>query len=485
MEMDAGNPQPIAAPARGQCCFHRASRLPVSAEALAAWHFRSGALQRLLPPWLSLEVLQEASPLANGATAVIRARLGPCTTSVTASHHGVVEGQQFVDVQERGPFRSWSHAHRFLTVDSHHAMLEDSIRFDPPFGALGRALSRRVIQRELARQFAFRHARTRDDLLRHSDDLTRFGPTRLRIGVTGASGLVGKQLCAFLTTGGHEVVRFVRGQPGDATERRWNPADVACGLSQESLRDLDAMVHLAGAPIAALRWTTRRKRAILESRVQGTKAIAHALARAAVGPKVLVCASAIGFYGHRGSEWVDERSAPGQGFLAEVTQAWESAADEARAARVRVVHVRVGIVLSSAGGALRAMLPAFRCGLGGRVGAGTQGFSWISLDDLLGAILFCLRHPAMEGPVNAVAPNALTQAEFARTLGRVLRRPTVAPLPSTIVRGVFGEMGNRLLLDGALVKPLVLEREGFRFTHASLESALRLELGRLHSDGLD
>lgn len=473
----------------GSRSFHRASRVEVSAEELGAWHFRPGAIHRLIPPWESIRVVREAAPLVDGARAEIRIRKGPFATTLVAVHDEVDPPRQFVDTQERGPFGSWRHVHRFLPDGEHRAMLEDSIRFDLPFGPLGRLVPRAPIERELGRQFAFRHARTREDLRRHGEIAARFGARALRIGVTGATGLVGTQLCAFLSTGGHEVIRFVRGEPGPGTgagaTRRWNPADPERGMAPESVEDLDAVIHLAGEPIAAGRWTEARKRSIRESRTLGTAAVARAIAGARRRPEVFISASAIGFYGHRGEEWVDERSAPGEGYLPDVVRAWEDATVAARNAGVRTVHVRVGVVLSAAGGALAKMRTPFLLGAGGPIGDGRQGFSWISLDDLLGTMLFVMRNPEIAGPVNAVAPNALPQRGFARVLGRVLRRPSFAPLPAFAVSALFGEMGRRLLLDGAFVRPTVLAAAGYRFSHSSLEQALRLELGRLHADGTD
>jgi uncharacterized protein (TIGR01777 family) len=470
---------------RGRCAFHRASRIDVSAEELGRWHFRAGAIHRLIPPWESIRVVREAAPLVDGAKAEIRIQKGPFGTTLVAVHSEVDPPRQFVDMQERGPFGSWRHVHRFLPDGEDRSMLEDSIRFDPPFGVLGRLIPRALLDRELGRQFAFRHARTREDLRRHGELAARFGARTLRVGVTGATGLVGTQLCAFLSTGGHEVVRFVRGEPRNPGERRWNPNDPERGMAPESVEDLDAVVHLAGEPIAAGRWNDARKRSIRESRTLGTAAVARAIAGARRKPEVFVSASGIGFYGDRGEEWVDERSAPGRGYLSDVVQAWEDATVAARNAGVRTVHLRFGVVLSSAGGALGKMLTPFQLGAGGPIGHGRQGFSWISLDDLLGAIVFVARNPEIAGPVNAVAPAALAQRGFASVLGRVLRRPSFAPLPAFVVDTLFGEMGRRLLLEGAYVRPTVLTAAGFRFAHPSLEQALRLELGRLHADGVD
>ena len=464
----------------GRIAFEHASLLDVPAADLGAWHFRPGAIHRLLPPWESIEVLREASPLVDGARAELVIRKAGLRLRMVAIHREVDPPRRFVDEQEHGPFGSWRHSHCFEALETagSGSRLVDSIRFDPPFGALGSLMPRSLLLAELRRQFEFRHRRTRADLARHAEIAARFGAAQLRIGVTGATGLVGNQLCAFLTTGGHEVIRFVRGEPKGSNERRWNPDDPVGGLDPAALDDIDAVVHLAGEPIAAGRWNEARKQRIEQSRVRGTSAVASALARASNRPRVLVSASAIGYYGARQDEAVDERTAAGQGYLPGVVSAWEAATRPAEEAGVRPVHLRVGVVLSAAGGALAKMLPAFRVGAGGPIGSGAQGFSWISLDDLLGTILFALRHGELAGPVNAVAPGAMSQRGFAGVLGRVLGRPSCAPLPAPVVRAMFGEMGERLLLEGAFVRPTVLVAHGHRFEFPSLEQALRLELGR-------
>lgn len=457
--------------------FERVSPMPCNQSELAAWHFRAGAIHRLIPPWESIEVVREAAPLTDGATADIVIRKGPLKVRLLARHSDVDPGNGFTDSQERGPFASWVHRHRFERADD-GARLHDSIEYRLPFGAIGRLALGAPFARELRRQFRFRHLRTAADLRRHQELAARFGERSLRIGITGASGFVGRQLSAFLTTGGHQVIRFVRGAAKSSNERSWNPADPDNGVDPRSVEDLDAVVHLAGAGIADTRWTESRKREILESRVQGTQAVANAMARSEGGHKALISASAIGYYGNAGDTPVDEHSTPGAGFLAEVVAAWEDAAGAARAAGVRVVHPRIGVVLSASGGALAKMRLPFSIGAGGPIGNGRQGMSWISLDDALGAFLFTIMNQQLAGPVNFVAPNPIAQRGFARVLGRVLRRPAFAPLPRTAVRIMFGELGERLLLEGAFVVPAQLQRSGFRFEHGSLEQALRLELGR-------
>lgn len=247
---------------------------------------------------------------------------------------------------------------------------------------------------------------------------------------------------------------------------------IAVPRDQADIGGADAIVHLAGAPIA-VRWTARRKREMLESRVQGTRRIVEAIARQERAPRVLVCASAIGFYGDRGNEELTEESGPGSDFLAQVVREWE---DAARAARVRSVQLRFGLVLSPHGGALAKMLPAFRLWVGGRLGSGAQWMSWIGLHDLVRAIRFAIDSNEMNGAVNAVAPQPVTNAEFTATLGRVLRRPAVMPVPAMALRALFGEMAGLTMLASQRVKPARLERAGFRFEYPALEGALRHEL---------
>ena len=458
--------------------FERVSVFDCPADELGAWHFRPGAIHRLIPPWERIDVVREAAPLVDGAIAEIRIRKGPIRTTLLARHECVQPPRRFVDAQQSGPFRSWRHEHTFTEVDG-RAELRDSIEFELPLGGVGRLLLGGRMLAEIDRQFRFRHERTRADLRRHAELHARFGGAKLRVGVTGASGLVGRQLCALLSTGGHDVVRFVRGKAMGPDEIAWNARDVENGVDPKSLEGLDAVVHLAGAGIADTRWSPDRKREILESRTLGTEAIARAIARCPRPPRALISASAIGYYGNRPDGVMDEKSARGDGFLADVTAAWEGATKPVEGAEVRVVHARVGVVLTAAGGALGKMLTPFLLGAGGPIGHGRQGFSWISLDDVIGALLFLLRDDSVRGPVNLVAPVALPQRGFAGVLGRVLRRPSFAPLPAPIVRAMFGEMGQRLLLEGALVRPMVLEARGFRFEHGSLEQALRFELGRM------
>ncbi|MGQ0561812.1 MAG: TIGR01777 family oxidoreductase [Gemmatimonadota bacterium] len=286
----------------------------------------------------------------------------------------------------------------------------------------------------------------------------------MRIAITGSSGLIGSALVPALEASGHTVVRMVRG-------RDWDPRAGTVELS--SLEACDAVVHLAGASLAGL-WTRARKRRIFESRERGTRALAMALARLSRPPSVLLSASAIGYYGPRAAdERVAEGEPRGPGFLADVVEAWERAADPARDAGIRVVNSRFAVVLSAQGGALAAALPIFRLGLGGRLGSGRQIWSWVAIDDVVQAIAFCLARPDLSGPVNVAAPQAVTNLAFTRTLGRVLRRPTIMAVPAFALKLAGGQMAREALLSGVRVVPRKLEEAGYEFRYAELETALR------------
>jgi uncharacterized protein (TIGR01777 family) len=435
------------------------------------WHTRPGAFERLVPPWQQVRVLERQGSFAD-ARVVFTVGSGPLRPRWTAQHMGCVPGEEFRDVQVQGPFARWEHTHRFLPDGEASSVLEDDIDWALPVAPLGPLVGNRAVERLLARTFRFRHERTRADLARHAAVADR-GPRRFVI--SGASGLVGRNLVAFLESGGHRVQQLVRRPPRPGTDEvRWDPGTGE--IDADALEGADVAVHLAGESIAAGRWTPARKAAIRDSRVAGTRLLAATLARLRRPPRALLSASAIGYYGTR-DQPVTEDDAPGTGFLPDVCQAWEAATRPAADAAIRVVHLRLGIVLSAAGGALAKMLPPFRLGLGGAVGGGRQAMSWIALDDVVGAIHHLAFADEVAGPVNLVAPDSVTNAEFTHTLGHVLHRPAIVPLPAVAVRLLFGEMGDALLLEGAHVEPARLEQASFRFLHPELEGALRAELG--------
>ena len=292
----------------------------------------------------------------------------------------------------------------------------------------------------------------------------------MKILVAGSSGLIGTALCSRLEREGYEVVRLVRRAPA-LGELRWDPE--AGELEQEALEGIEAAVHLGGRNITAGRWTATVKAQLRQSRVQTTQLLATRLAGLAAPPRVLVCASAVGIYGHRRDEELDEESDTGEGFLAELGRAWEGASAVAAEASSRVVQARLGIVLSRRGGALAKMLLPFRLGMGGKIGDGRQYVSWISLEDAVAALIYAVENDALRGPVNLTAPQPVTNAELTRTLGRVLRRPTLLPLPAFAAKLVLGELAEEGLLASQRARPKRLLEAGFEFAHPELEGALR------------
>ncbi len=295
----------------------------------------------------------------------------------------------------------------------------------------------------------------------------------MRVAVSGASGFIGAAVVRRLEADGHQVSRMVRGTPR-AGEIHWIPAGA---LDMEPLEGFDAVVHLAAENISG-RWTHGKKGRILNSRVQGTLTVAATLARLQRKPKVLVSASAIGFYGSRGDETLDESSAPGSDFLAEVARQWEAATEAASRAGIRVALTRFGVVLGESGGALKKMLGPFQMGVGGRIGSGQQWMSWVALEDAAGAVEHAITNESVRGPVNVVAPNAVRNAEFTRTLGEVLRRPTLFPMPEFAVKLAFGEMGESLLLGSQRVAPKRLLESGYQFKFPELKGALESAIAR-------
>jgi uncharacterized protein len=303
--------------------------------------------------------------------------------------------------------------------------------------------------------------------------------TKKKILISGSHGLVGSALVKLLTTEGHDVVRLVRHGGAGSSEIEWDPEKGS--IDSARLEGVEAVVHLAGENIASRRWTSEKKRAIFESRVKGTTVLSETLAQLKQPPNVFVSASAIGYYGNRGDELLNENSSPGDDFLAHVCREWEKATTPAAEKGIRTVLTRFGIILDANGGALAKMLTPFRMGIGGRIGSGKQWMSWVALEDVVSAIRFVIYDGFVNGPVNVVAPFPVTNAEFTKTLGRVLSRPTLFPIPAFGVRLAFGEMGDALLLSSQRVEPGVLLARGYHTSFARLEPSLKHILHRQYT----
>lgn len=293
----------------------------------------------------------------------------------------------------------------------------------------------------------------------------------MNILVSGSRGLLGSELIPRLKAHGHQVRRLVRSaKDANPADFLWDPAN---GEIQGELKNIDGVIHLAGESIASGRWNDKKKREIRDSRLKSTKFLSETIAKIRPLPRVLICASAIGFYGDRGKETLDENSSNGNGFLAQLCKDWESATSPAADAGIRVVNVRIGVALSPKGGALGKMLIPFKLGLGGNIGTGKQEMSWISIDDVAAAMIYCVDNETLSGAVNLTAPNPVPNSEFTRALGKVLGRPTIFPMPDFAARLALGEMADELLLSSAKVLPKKLQAAGFNFAYPEIEGALR------------
>ncbi|MGP9539802.1 TIGR01777 family oxidoreductase [Brachybacterium sp. AOP43-C2-M15] len=439
-----------------------------------AWHDRPGALVRLTPPGLA----SAEEPAAGGLRAgrLVGARLGPPVLPDPLRPRWILRHAEhdssgrFVDQQVHGPWRTWQHEHR-LEADGDGTAIRDSIELELP-----RRLERLtpVAASQVRRLLAFRARQLRDDLAFHA----RYADQpRRTIAITGSSGLIGTQLAALLETGGHTVRRMVRESDVGPGEISWDPR--AAELDPADLEDVDVVVNLAGRSIAT-RWTASARREIRDSRINGTMLISRTLAGMQDGPSTLVQASAIGAYGpRRPEELLTEADPGGEGFLADLVRDWERAGHAAAEAGVRVAQVRTGLSLSDAGGPLLPQLPLFLAGMGGRLTDGGAMTSWISLDDIVRVFAHAALSAGMEGPVNGVGSEPVTAHEFARTLGKVLHRPALLPVPSFGPKLVLGTAAADELIEvDQNVSSARLEASGFIPAHGRLEDALRHVLRR-------
>ena len=430
------------------------------------WHTRPGAITRMMPPWSPVQVEREAASVRHGRAVL---RLPGGLRWVAAHQPGQYDPpHEFADALASLPLSAvllWRHTHQFAPVGPRATRVTDLVETPLP-------------TRVLRPMFAYRHRQLADDLAAQART-RELCPDLLTIAVTGSGGLVGTALTALLSTSGHRVIRLVRRPPRHAGERHWRPDDPGPDL----LCGVDAVIHLAGASIAG-RFTPGRKQEIRDSRIIPTRRLAE-LAAASVttgapGLRAFVTASAIGFYGpERGEEVLTETSARGDGFLADVVAGWEDATAPAAWAGVRTVQVRTGLVQTPRGGMLRLLYPLFAAGLGGRLGRGQQWLSWIGLDDLLDIYLRAALDPDLSGPVNAVAPAPVRNADYTAVLAGLLHRPALVPVPALGPRLLLGAEGARELAEASqYVHPQRLINAGHHFRHPDLEAALRHTLGR-------
>ncbi|TWT74167.1 TIGR01777 family oxidoreductase [Allorhodopirellula solitaria] len=442
--------------------------LPVPIDVAFGYHERPGCLQRLNPPWESVEVEHSDGSLTVGSRVVVKTPVAGIPLRWQVRHTEYEPPELFTDEQESGPFTSWRHRHRFSTTGPDASRLTDEIEYQVPLGRMGNLVGGSRVREKLESVFAYRHRVTRDDLALQA----RYPSDPLTIAVSGASGLVGRSLCRLLVLLGHRVLTITRDeQAGDDEIAAWSS-----DAEFERFNEVDVVVHLAGKPIAGPRWTDEIKQQIRDSRIEKTRSLCERLAKLSRPPQTLICASATGFYGDRGDEMLHESSAPGEGFLADTCQQWEASCRPASEAGIRVVNARLGMVISPRGGALEKMLTPAKFG-GGALGSGRQYWSWIALDDVLGGIVHAIATPRLVGPVNFVSPTPMSNREFARTLGQVIGRPALFPAPAPALRLALGEMADALLLASNRVIPDQLASSGYEFRFSSLRELLRYCLG--------
>ena len=458
--------------------YQHVAAYDAAVEDVWAWYDSPGAFRRIMPEWEGIRPIQ-AGALVNEAKTKFRVQLGPLRPMWVARHYDVVPGEVFNDVMEKGPFGAWDHEHRFVSTGSGTSEIRDTIHWKLPFHPLTFWTAPFTVKGRMKQMFAYRTLRVQEDLKRiamYADQ------PKQKVLISGSTGLIGMQLTAFLQAAGHDVTRLVRPStklPSDVQHEAcvvWN--DQTGEVLEGSMEGFDTVIHLAGAGIGDKRWNAKRKALIESSRTVPTKQLVDLFGRLEQPPKTFLCASAVGIYGNRGEEKLTENSAPGENFLATTCLNWEAAGAAAKEAGIRTAWIRTGIVTTPMGGALQKLLLPAKLGAGGPAGGGRQYYSWISLDDQIYATYHLMMNESCEGAYNFTAPEPVTQKQYAKVLGRVLRRPAFAPAPGFMLKLMLGEMAQALVLDGQRVLPNRLLESGYVFQHNDLESCLRQCLGK-------
>ena len=417
----------------------------------------------------------------DGGEVHLQMNLGPIPLPWVARHHDYIKNEQFLDEQVSGPFASWNHAHLFEKIDAKSSKLIDKIDYKLPFGTVGKTFGGAFAEQKIKQMFAYRRNITKNDLVSQS----KYSGSPLNIAVTGGSGLIGSQLKPYLTTAGHSVENIVRGRPQKG-ELSWNLEN----KTMSNLSGKDVVVHLAGEPISKplggmvpLPWTKWKRNEILKSRVEGTKLISEHIASLNNPPKVMICASAVGYYGDRGEDLLSESEESGDDYFSHVVSEWEKAAQPAIDAGIRVVFLRIAPVMSPLGGALQVLGNAARLGSSPPVAGGKQWWSWISLDDVVDVIYHSIINEKLSGPVNVASPNPVRQKEWASTLAKVIwgrfgPLTGLIPVPGFVLKTVLGEFGDVLALSSIKIDSSKLLDSGYKFRFENLEDCFRHLLGK-------
>ena len=454
--------------------------VPVPVNQLFSWHENPGAFERLTPPFEPVKVKKRKGGI-DGGEVHLQMKLGPIPLPWVARHHDYIKNEQFLDEQVSGPFASWNHAHLFEKIDAKSSKLIDKIDYKLPFGTVGKTFGGAFAEQKIKQMFAYRRNITKNDLVSQS----KYSGSPLNIAVTGGSGLIGSQLKPYLTTAGHSVENIVRGRPQKG-ELSWNLEN----KTMSNLSGKDVVIHLAGEPISKplggmvpLPWTKWKRNEILKSRVEGTKLISEHIASLNNPPKVMICASAVGYYGDRGEDLLSESEESGDDYFSHVVSEWEKAAQPAIDAGIRVVFLRIAPVMSPLGGALQVLGNAARLGSSPPVAGGKQWWSWISLDDVVDVIYHSIINEKLSGPVNVASPNPVRQKEWASTLAKVIwgrfgPLTGLIPVPGFVLKSFLGEFGDVLALSSIKIDSSKLLDSGYKFRFENLEDCFRHLLGK-------
>ncbi len=456
--------------------FNYQSKISAKLNDVFDWHLKPNVFERLCPPWVNVKINAQGKVDEENSTVYLTIAKFGLKFKLILAHKNFKQYAQFTDTQISGPFAFYEHNHVFEKGDANNTtLINDRISFALPLTSLSFIVSELIIKPDFLRLFKYRERIIQNAM---ADFIKYEGEKNMQIAITGTNGLIGRHLKNYLTANGHKVLPLVRSKNTDSNPDSiyWNPDKNE--IDKDKLEGLDCIIHLGGENIANSPWTSAQKEKIINSRVAGTRLLSKTIAELKQKPSLFICASAIGYYGDRQNESLDEKSLPGQGFLADLCKQWESACKDAIDSQIRVVNLRIGLVLSKDGGVLAKILPIFNLGGGGILGNGRQYMSWIAIDDILSSILHIIHSENISGPVNLVSPNPVTNNEFTKILGKVLHRPTIFPVPSFGLKLLLGQMADELLLASSKVYPKKLEDSGYKFKYDSLETALRHLLGR-------
>lgn len=452
--------------------YIKTSKINAPVETVFSWHAGKGAISRLTPPWAPLKMIsRKGDGIQKGVKVTFRLNLFKIPMAWEAEHIDYQENKVFKDRQTKGPFSKWEHTHSFTGDGKENSIMEDKVEFKLPFGLLSRPFYG-FAKKEFKRMFDYRHRVLKYDLEHHVDKTKK-----KKILISGASGTIGSALVPFLRTCGHEVIRLVRKKENLLDDEIfWDPYNGVLDL--EKAGPFDAVINLNGIDISRGRWTKSQKKKIIDSRIIPTRLLVKKMADLDSKPDVFISSSAIGFYGEGKNKILSETADMGDSFISKVCKQWEDASMDAQKVGIRTIQLRIGVVLTPAGGALKRMELPFKTGCGVKLSHGRQYMSWISMDDAVSGILHILNDHKIQGPVNLTAPNPVTNKKFSKILASVFSKKVFFVIPKFVVLALWGKLGKETLLTSARVRPGKLLDSGFSFQHETLLSALKDMLGR-------